>query len=277
MAELITSAANPVVKRVRLLGDRRHRRRERAFVVRGIQPVWQAMEAGAEIETLIVAPGLLRDPAARRVPEWEAAGTPVARLSAELFGRIADRDGPTGLAAIVRGQPGELGDLRVGPDSVLVALHEAGNPGNVGTVVRTADAVGAAGVVLIGATADPYDPASVKASMGAIFSVPVVTVMTAGQFLAWARERGVAVAVTSGSGPGTFWGARLPRPLAILLGSEGSGLPEDLLARGDLRLKIPMTGSAESLNLAVAAGVLLYEAWRQVAMAADQVTDEVAT
>ena len=115
MAEVISSAANPLVKRVRLLADRKHRRREAAFVVQGIQPVWQAVEAGAEIEVLIVAPDLLRHPGAvAMVAAQEAAGVRVARLTAELFGRIADRDGPSGLAAIVRAAPLRLADLAVG-------------------------------------------------------------------------------------------------------------------------------------------------------------------
>ena len=271
MTEVISSAANPLIKRVRLLGDRRHRRREGAFVVRGVQPVWQAVEAGADIEVLIVAPDLLREPAAGMVASQEAAGVRVARLSGELFGRIADRDGPAGLAAIVRRRTARLDDLAVAPSSVFVALHEVASPGNLGTIIRTADAAGADGVILIGACTDPFDPAAVKASMGAVFSVPVATADSAGEFLAWCKESGIAVAVTSGSdegaasrfGPETFWDARLPAPLAILLGSEGTGLPDDLLAAGDLRLRIPMTGTAESLNLAVAAGILLYETWRR--------------
>ncbi len=264
MAELITSAANPLVKRVRLLGDRRHRRRDGAFVVRGIQPVWQAVEAGADVEVLLVAPDLLRGPAAVMVAEQEAAGRRVARLSAELFGRIADRDGPAGLAAIVRGELADLADLTVAPGAVFVGLHQPGNPGNLGTIIRTADAAGAAGVILVGPSTDPFDPAAVKASMGAIFGIPVAAAETPGQFLSWCRERAVAIAVTSGKGSGTLWDTALPSPLAILLGSEGEGLPEDLLAAGDLRLRIPMTGTAESLNLAVATGILLYEAWRQL-------------
>ncbi len=262
MPEVITSASNPLIKRVRLLADRRHRRREGAFVVRGSQPVWQAVEAGAEIEVLLVAPDLLREPAATMVAEQEASGVRVARLSADLFARIADRDGPSGLAAIVRGRLALLADLAVGPRSVFVALHEVGNPGNLGTIIRTADAAGAAGVILVDACTDPFDPAAVKASMGAIFGVPVATASTTG-LLTWCGEHGVALAVTSGKGSGTPWDTALPRPAAILLGSEGTGLPADLLAAGDIRLRIPMTGTAESLNLAVAAGVVLYEAWRQ--------------
>ncbi len=292
MTELITSAANPLIKRVRLLGDRRHRRREGAFVVRGVQPVWQAVEAGADIEVLIVAPELLRDPAAAMVAEREARGVRVARLSGELFGRIADRDGPAGLAAIVRRRLAGLADFAVRPSSVFVALHEVANPGNLGTIIRTADAAGAAGVILVGPCTDPFDPVAVKASMGAVFGVPVAAEAAPGEFLRWCRENGIAVAVTSGAtsgagpepaagsgagagpgpgsrsaagrGSGSLWDTALPAPLAILLGSEGAGLPGDLLAAGDLRLRIPMTGTAESLNLAVAAGVLLYEAWRQL-------------
>jgi RNA methyltransferase, TrmH family len=264
MTGVITSAANPLMKRVRLLADRRHRRREGAFVVRGVQPVWQAVEAGADIEVLIVAPELLRGPAAKMVAGQEARGVRVARLSAELFGRIADREGPPGLAAIVRKQAATLDQLAVRPDSVFAALHEVANPGNLGTIIRTADAAGAAGVILVGQSTDPYDPAAVKASMGAVFSVPVATVATAAEFLRWCREQGIAVAVTSGAGTGSLWETALPQPLAILFGSEGAGLPAELLAAGDLRLRIPMTGAAESLNLAAAAAVLLYEAWRQL-------------
>jgi RNA methyltransferase, TrmH family len=263
MPEVISSAANPLIKRVRLLADRRHRRSEGAFVVRGVQPVWQAVEAGADIEVLISAPDLLQGPAASMVAEQEARGVRVARLTGELFSRIADRDGPAGLAAIVRKTPGSLADLQVQPESVFIALHEVGNPGNLGTIIRTADAAGAAGVILIGATADPFDPAAVKASMGAVFGVRIAMVPVADEFLRWCREQDVRVAVTSANGTGTFWDAKLAAPLAILLGSEGAGLPAELLAAGDLRLRIPMTGTAESLNLAVAAGILLYEAWHQ--------------
>lgn len=266
MAEVISSAANPLIKRVRLLGDRKHRRREGAFVVQGVQPVWQAVEAGADIEALIIAPDLVSRPAtAAMVAQQEDRGTRVVQISSALFGRIADRDGPSGLAAIVRARTAGLGDLQVLPRSVFVALHETGNPGNLGTIIRTAGAAGAAGVVLIGQTTDPFDPAAVKASMGALFSVPVAHTPAAEEFFSWAAYRGIAVAAASGRAAASFWDCQPQAPLAILLGSEGAGLPDSMLARSDLQVRIPMVGTADSLNLAVAAGILMYEAWRHTA------------
>jgi TrmH family RNA methyltransferase len=261
MTDLISSAANPVVKRMRLLGDRKHRRREGAFVVEGIQPVWQAVEAGADVEVLVVAPALLgRSPAAEMVAGQEAAGTRVARVTRDLFARLSARDGPSGLAAIVRARVPGLASLPVTPDSVFVALFGVGNPGNLGTIIRTADAAGAAGVVLIGAAADPFDPVAVKASMGALFAVPVAGAADPAAFFAWADGAGVSVVTTSAKARTSFWEAAYPRPGALLLGAEGAGLPETVLAAGDVQARIPMAGTAESLNLAVAAALLLYQA-----------------
>jgi len=266
--ELITSGANPVVKRVRLLADRKHRRRAGAFVVEGTQLVWQAVEAGADVEILLVAPGLLgRSAAARRLTAMiagqEERGVRVARLSDEVFTRISGREGPSGLAAIVRRRLAGLAGLAAGPAAVFVALHSIGNPGNLGTIIRTANAAGAAGVVLVGQTTDPFDPAAVKASMGALFTLPVAHAATPAEFFGWAAATGVTVVTTSARAGQIFWDASYPRPLALLLGAEGAGLPSEVLARGDRQVQIPMSGTAESLNLAVAAGLLLYEVNRQ--------------
>jgi RNA methyltransferase, TrmH family len=268
---VISSAANPLIKRVRLLADRRHRRREGAFVVEGIQPVWQAVEAAADIEVLIVAPDLLRPAAAAAmVAEQESRGVRVARVSAELFARVAGRDGPTGLAAIVSARPLPLSGLTAEPGSLFVALHEAGNPGNLGTIIRTASAAGAAGVILAGPATDPYDPAAVKASMGAIFDVPVAQAATAGDLLTWAAAQGVTIAAAAAQASRSCWETEFPLPLAILLGSEGDGLPPALVNQvcqaGGLAVSIPMTGTAESLNLAVAAAILMYEVRRRTGL-----------
>ena len=265
MQDVITSTANPLVKRLRALAERKGRRREGAFFVEGLQPVWQAVEAGATIETFVVAPELLVSERAQElIAAREAQGAKVARVSAGIFAAFSDRDGPAGLGAIVRARTARLADLAVRPDAPFVALHRIGNPGNLGTIIRTADATGAGGVILLGETTDPFAPAAVKASMGALFALPIAHVADPAEFFAWATERGVAVVTTSARAEHEHWAVRYPRPLALLLGSEGDGLPPDLLERGDLRVRIPMVGTAESLNLAVATGVLLYEVRRQL-------------
>ncbi|WP_445185430.1 TrmH family RNA methyltransferase [Pseudonocardia sp. Cha107L01] len=261
-AEVISSAANPLVKRIRSLADRKHRRREGAFVVEGIQPVWRAVEAGWDVETLVVVPELLPDSAAEMVAQQRARGVRVAAVTAELAGRLTDRDRPPGLFAVVGARGSKLDALAVRPDAVFLALHQIGNPGNLGTVIRTADAAGAAGVILLGDTADPFAPAAVKASMGSLFAVPVVTVADPAEFQGWARAGGVSVLATSGYAERAHWSMDYRAPLAVLLGSEGDGLPAELLTEADQTVRIPMVGTAESLNLAVAAALMLYEARR---------------
>jgi len=262
--EPISSAANPVVKRMRMLSQRKHRQRERAAVVHGIQPVRQAAEAGVELEVLVVAPSLLRsESTARFVAEQRDRGVRVAEVTGELFARLSDRDRPTGLAAIVLPRSRAADDLVPATGRcTVVALDRVANPGNLGTIIRTADATGADGVLLLGATADPFDPSAIKASMGAIFNVPVARVGDVAEFFSWARRNGIAVATTSAGAVNSLWHTDYPDRLAFLFGSEGDGLDEDVVRRGDLQVAIPMVGTAESLNLAVSAGVLLYDRWR---------------
>jgi RNA methyltransferase, TrmH family len=260
MTGTITSAANPVIRRYRQLADRKHRRRQGAFTVEGRQPVWRAVESGWPVEVLIAAPDLLAGSAAAAlVREAEARGVRVAYVSGELFGRLGDRDGPSGLAAIVRTPATTLDGLRVRPDAVFTALHQVGNPGNLGTIIRTVDATGGAGVITIGDSTDPFAPAAVKASMGSVFAVPMAHAPGADEFFGWAAAAGVRVLATSGGAGTEHWRAGYQPPLAVLFGAEGAGLPDSLLRRAAGRLRIPMTGTAESLNLAAAAAVILYE------------------
>jgi len=259
----ITSPANLLVKRVRALAQRKQRRTEGAFFVEGIRPVWLAVEHGAVLETLIVAPDLLSSEAAQQlVAQQQQAGGRVAQVSRSVFERIAERDNPSGLAAIVRTSQRTIDDLAVGPGSLFVALHEVGNPGNLGTIIRTVDAVGGAGVILLGEATDPYHPTAVKASMGTLFSVPVVSATTT-ELLGWCQQHTVSVYPTADQAEVVYWAVQYQLPALLLFGSEGQGLPPALLARGPA-IRIPMQGSADSLNLSVAAGVLLYEVKRQL-------------
>ncbi|MFW6695871.1 TrmH family RNA methyltransferase [Streptomyces sp. MAR4 CNX-425] len=263
MTDTISSAANPLAKRVKLLANRKHRRREGAFVVEGLQPVWCAVEAGWEIETLLVAPELLAGRAAQHmVDEQERAGVSVARFSTDLFTRLVDRDGPGGVAAVLRTRAGGLGGLRTGAGAVFAALYRIANPGNLGTIIRTVDAVGGAGVILVGDSVDPYAPAAVKASMGSLFAVDVAHTPNAAAFFDWAAQHGIDVLATSGNADDDHWNTAYEPPLALLFGSEREGLPDELLDRASRRLRIPMQGTVDSLNIGVAASIMLYETRR---------------
>ncbi len=228
--------------------------------------MWQAVEAGADIETIVTAPTLLAgSPAADLVASQRAAGVAVAELTADLFSRLSNRDGPSGLAAIINGHLGRLDALEVPVDGFMVALHEVANPGNLGTIIRTADGFGAAGLILVGNSADPYAPAAVKASMGSLFHLPLVRGDSLASFFDWAVSSGVHTLTTSARASTPLAAMALEPPVAILLGSERVGLPTDALGRGAQQVRIPMVGHATSLNLSVAAGILMYEVRRRLA------------
>lgn len=263
-ATMITSTANPLLKRVRKLRSRKHREREGVFFVEGIQSVWQAVRNGAEIESIILAPDLLRsDRALRMVRESKEQGIDVVTMSPDAFISIADRDKPSGLAAIVRAQAPTLGRLVVDPAAVLVALDQVEKPGNVGSIIRSVDAAGGGAVIVIGDSTDPYHPTAVKASMGTLFNVPVTTAATVDEVLAWAGDRGLHTVGTSAHASTACYETRFDLPTLLLFGNEGTGLDRAVLGRTGKSVRIPMHGTASSLNLAVAVGVLLYEVRRQ--------------
>lgn len=258
--ELISSPSNPLLKRIRKLRQRKHRVEQRALFAEGIAPVWQAVESGAGVEVVVTAPDLLTSEGARDlVASLPGRGVTVASLTPGAFASIAERDNPSGLGAIVRTPAWTLDDLDVSADALVVALDEVGNPGNLGTVVRTADAAGAAAVAITGAAADPWHPGAVKASMGTVFSTPVV-MAGLDDLISWARAQDLGVVATSARGDVDQWAATYPERCLLLFGSEATGLSAEALEAADEVVTIPQKGAASSLNLAVAAGIVIYEA-----------------
>lgn len=264
MSDLVTSHANPTVKRYRALAGRKFRRRDNAFAVEGLQPVWRAVVSAWPIDTLIVAPELLTNAAARQlVDEQRRRGCPVVTVSADVFTHLSNRDGPAGLAAIVTGSVGDVTGFRPSAGGPVVALHEVGNPGNIGTILRSADAAGAAGLLLVGPCADPLAPAAVKASMGSVFAVPLAHVDATDELLEWAERAGRPVVAITGHAPDTLWRTDIAERAVLLFGSEGEGLSGETVRRCAAAVAIPMQGTAESLNLATAASVTLFELARR--------------
>jgi TrmH family RNA methyltransferase len=251
--------------RARRLAQQRHyREQEGACLVEGIRPVLDAIEAGVPLEALLICPELLHSEVAlRAVDEQRQAGILVVECSRASFERLSERDNPMGLAAIARWAPLRLESVPVGSQTLLMVAEDLRDPGNLGTLLRTMDAVGGSGVVLVGASTDPTHPRCLKASLGTLFRVLVASAPRMEDVLTWAKERQVwTLATTARRGP-SFWSLEYQRPLAVLLGNEGAGLRPETISTADAVARIPMWGTATSLNISVAASVLLYEIRRQ--------------
>ena len=225
----------------------------------GIRPVGEAVEAGAGIEFILFAPDLLTSEfALRLIAEQSARGAACLAVSPEVFASLAEKENPQGILAVVRQRLVPLAELS--PDSLGwgVAVVSPQDPGNVGAFLRTMDAVGADGLILLDDAVDPYHPTAVRASMGAISTVPLATA-TFGQFAEWARRN--LYHVFGASAHGSVEHAAVPaypRPRILLLGSEREGLSKEQAAVCEKLIRLPMRGRVSSLNLAVAAGIMLY-------------------
>lgn len=271
---MITSLANERIKAIRKLHDRKARQESGLFYVEGLRIVGEVAEhagggraaAGrrAEIETLVVAPELLKSDFGRQlVAAQQSQGVPVMEVSSEVFQRISLKEGPQGIAAVVRQRWTPLDAVQLNEQSgIWVALDSVADPGNLGTILRTLDAVGGQGVILLDQSTDPYDPSAVRASMGALFSLSLVKASLA-EFAGYKHARGWTVVGTSDKARTDYHAYRYPQPLIVLMGSERQGLQEQHLALCDEVVSIPMLGKSDSLNLAVATAVVLYEILNQ--------------
>jgi TrmH family RNA methyltransferase len=261
---VISSRTNPKIKEIRALRQRKKRQESGLFLVEGIRHVGEAVEAGQRgnsfvVETILWSPDLLRSEFARQIVEEQSTrGVLCIPVSPDIFASIAEKENPQGILAVVRPPTIRLGDLSSENMDWAVALVAPQDPGNLGTILRTADAVGAEGLLLLDSSVDPYHPSSVRASMGAIFWRPVVSA-TFEEFAAWAGKHGYHIYGTSARGSVDYLSVeRYDKPRILLLGSEREGLTAEQAAVCEQFVRLPMLGRATSLNLAVAAGVLLY-------------------
>ena len=262
-SHLIASRNNVHLKRVRSLHQREARDRSGLFVLEGIRHLAQAVAQNARIETLLVAPSILTNTfGLRLVRKLRIAGMPCYRLTPEGYYSISQAEEPQGVAAVVRQRWERLETISPKEGLGWLVLEAIQSPGNLGTILRTSEAVGVAGVILLDKETDPYDPASVRSSMGALFCQRFVRA-TMEQFADW-KQRHRAVLVGTSPGAQTDYQAVVyPRPTLLLMGCERKGLSQELLTLCDLTVKLPMIGSTDSLNVAVATGVMLYEIFNQ--------------
>lgn len=257
----ITSLQNERVKAIRALDMRKERRETGLFVAEGAALVISARDAGWTPQTLVVVAGAADDNTIHRnILTWAArSGTEVLEVSPQVQAKLAAKDNPQTMMGVYPQRWAELPDpAQLGKGDLWLALEEIRDPGNLGTIVRTVEAVGARGVILVGNCCDPYSREAVRASMGSIFAVPLARTDRAG-FLAWRRSWPGAVVGTHLDAKQDFRRARLEDPLLVVMGSEGPGLSDELRGACTELVVIPMAGRLDSLNLAIATALTLYQ------------------
>lgn len=260
---IISSHSNPNVKLVRSLRQRKERDKNKLFFIEGLRLVGEAVQMQAEIETLVVAPQLLNSTFGQElIEDQRQQGTSLLEVTPDVFESLSVKEGPQGIGAVMRQRWETLDTLEFGDGLCWVALESPQDPGNVGTIMRTGDAVNTNGLILLDNATDPYDPAALRASMGAIFSQRLIKASFA-EFVTWVRKYGYNVVGTSDKGSVDYQETAYSAPLVLLMGSERQGLSPEQQAICNTTVRIPMVGRSDSLNLAVATCLVLYEIFNQ--------------
>jgi TrmH family RNA methyltransferase len=261
---VIDSPANPRIRAAAALRERRDRERSGLTLVDGGREARRAVEAGIEVEVAFVCPELLTSPDAGAAVEAlrrRGDGDAIVEVSERAFEKLAYGDRSDGVVLVVRPATRGLADLDLGPAPLIVVTEDVEKPGNLGAILRSADGAGADAVLAVGGT-DVFNPNVIRASVGTVFSVPIAAAPAA-DTMAWLRQRGIRIVAARTDAQRLYADADLTGPLAIALGSERVGLSAEW-HRADVEgVRLPMAGVADSLNVSVAAAVLLYEAWRQ--------------
>ncbi|MFC7490334.1 MULTISPECIES: RNA methyltransferase [unclassified Knoellia] len=260
----ITSPANPRLKQLVALRRRRARDEASVTVVEGFEELGLALDAGVRPRALFYSPELMldADEQLRVVDDLRASGVEVVRVSRPAFEKVAYREGPDGFMALVPAVRAGLGELDLPPTPLLLVCEGLEKPGNLGAMLRTADAAGVDAVIAVDPVTDWGNPNVIRGSKGTVFSVPVASA-TLGETLAWLRQRGIRIVATTPDTELLHTDADLTGGVAIAVGTEKFGLTDEALRAADLRVRVPMHGQVNSLNASAAAAIVVYEALRQ--------------
>jgi TrmH family RNA methyltransferase len=261
MDALITSLQNPKIKEVVKLRDRRPREESGLFIIEGYRELKRALDAGRSIQTLFYCPSFFlgSNEGALRSQCKQAQQIECTK---EVFAKISYRDRPDGLLAVAPQHHLKLADLKLKKNPFLLVAESIEKPGNLGTILRSADAAGVDAVIVCDPTTDIHNPNVVRSSVGTLFTLPVIEA-GAEETLAYLKKHGIAVLAATPHAKMEFTQVDLKVPLALVVGTEQYGLTENWMNHADIAVRIPMFGVADSLNVASATTILLYEVVRQ--------------
>ena len=262
MPRTITAFSNPLVKQVRGLRDKKNRRREGLFMAEGLRILTEAREAGHLPRILFFGAGTRHPLLDSLVADVEAAGGEAIETNADILHKLSGKDNPQVVLGVFEEFSTDLAVLDRASAGIWIVAQALRDPGNLGTILRTGDAVGAGGLILVDECVDPFSVEAVRASMGALFTQRIATADWA-SFIRWLRSGEAELIGTSLKASQDYQQPRYRRPAFILVGNEAQGLPEAYEAECDTLVKIPMLGRADSLNAAVATAVMAYEVLNQ--------------
>lgn len=256
----LTGLQNPLVKAAAELKQKKYRQQRGEFLAEGLRTAEEAVAFKA-VQQLFYT--VTEDERTLRLLEQAAAmQVKLVCVSEAVMKKIADTETPQGIIAVCRMQEQTLEQL-LASGRMLLVLDRVGDPGNIGTMLRTADAAGVGGIILLKGTADIYAPKTVRSSMGSLFHVPILSGVAEQEFIDNAKKAGYQLLVTALDGADNLYQADLKGRLAFVMGNEAGGVSTTLLQQADKRVFIPMRGKAESLNVAMAAGIVMFEAMRR--------------
>jgi TrmH family RNA methyltransferase len=262
-AELeITSPANPRIKQLVALRRRRSRDQAGLTLVEGLAEVELALDAGVRPSALYYCPALTTAASLSLIDRAAELGAEIIRVTRPVFEKVSYREGPDGWLAVMPAVAAKLPALQLGPQPLVLICAGLEKPGNLGAILRTADAAGVAAVIAADPVTDWANPNVVRASKGTVFSVPVASATTT-EVLDWARQHGLQIVAATPAAEQLVTEVDLTGPTAIAVGAEQAGLPDEWLERASLRVRIPMFGKADSLNVSTSAAIITYEAVRQ--------------
>ena len=261
MQEIITSAKNPLIKHVKSLHNKKYRDLYKQYVVEGVKMVEEAIKEKMLLSAILVSQEFNNDNPV--IDDLIYSGkVKVCQLPPQIYKTITDMKNPEGIMAVVHKKEDDFQDIFKKDSCFILILDRVQDPGNLGTMIRTLDAAGGDGIIMIKGTVDPYNPKALRASMGSIFRIPVLEADDPVGLFKLLKSKNIEIIASHLNGS-SMYNLPIPQKVALVIGNESQGISPEIAKAASFLVKIPMKGGAESLNASVAAGILIYEIFRK--------------
>lgn len=264
MNEMITSSSNTIIKEIKSLHRKKDRWTKKSFFVEGIRAVEESILSNAKISYIVYSDMLFHTKGGEELLNKIHTGTyKINYISDKLFNEVSDTEKPQGILAVVEFDLKAIDDIVKEKENFIILLDRVQDPGNMGTIIRTADSFGSNGIIVTEGCVDIFNPKTIRSTMGSIFHIPLLYYKSASDAIMDLKDKGIRVVTTSLEAKEYCFDVDFKSDFALIIGNEASGVSDEVIAGSDLLIKIPMPGDAESLNAAIASSVIMYEVLRQ--------------